>query len=80
MVLNPLDAIQAQYSTDNIPIAVNNVNLTAITGDIVVVLYVAVFIKSQPILTQCVYENESNLQQATSFLSLQMVWLILKTV
>ena len=69
MVLNPLDAVQAQYSTDDIPKAVNNVNLTriAITGGIVVVLFVAVFIKSQPILTQCVYENESNLQQATTF-------------
>ena len=62
MVLNPLDAVQAQYITDNIPKAVNNVNLTriAITGGIVVVLCVAVFIKSQQVLTQGVYEAESN--------------------
>ena len=81
-MLNPLDVVQAQYSTDDIPKAVNNVNLTgiAITGGTVVVLCVTVFIKSQPLLTRCVYENESNLQQPTSLLILQMVWLILKTV
>ena len=54
-MLNPLDAVQALYITDNIPKVVSNVNLTgiAITGGTVVVLCVAVFIKSQPVLTQC---------------------------
>ena len=54
-MLNPLDAVHAQYSTDDIPKAVNHVNLTriAITGGTVVVLCVAVFIKSQPVVTQC---------------------------
>ena len=62
MVLNPLDSVQALYITDNIPKAVNNVNFTriAITGGIVAVQYVAVFIKSQQVLTKCVYEAESN--------------------
>ena len=61
MVLNPLDAIQAQYSTDVTPKAVNNVNLTriTITGGIVVVLCVALFIKSQLVLNMY-YEAESN--------------------
>ena len=56
-MLNPLDAVQAQYSTDDIPKAVNNVNLTkiAITGGIVAVLCVAVCIKRQQVLTQCIY-------------------------
>ena len=82
MKLNPLYAVQAQHSTDDIPKAVNNVHLTriAITGGIVVVLCVAVFIKSQPVFTQCVYENESNLQQAMRLLSLQMFRLVLQTV
>ena len=62
MMLNPLYAVQAQYCTDHIPKAVNNVNITrvAITGGIVAVLCVAVIIKSQTVLTQCVYEAESN--------------------
>ena len=61
-MLNSLDAVQALYSTDDITKAVNNVNLTriAITGGIVAVLCVAVFIKSQQVLTQGVYEAESN--------------------
>ena len=61
-MLNSLDAVQALYSTDDMTKAVNNVNLTriAITGGIVVVLCVAVSIKSQPVLTQGVYEAESN--------------------
>ena len=51
-MLNPLDAVQAQYSIDDIPKAVNNVNLTrmAITVGTVVVLCVTVFIKSQLVL------------------------------
>ena len=69
MVLNPLDAVQAQYSTDDIPKAVSNVNLTriTITGGIVVVLCVALFIKSQPALTE--YEAESNPTFLDLFLS-----------
>ena len=61
MVLNPLDAIQAQYSTADIPKAMNNVNLTriSITGGFVVVLCGCSYYKSQPVLTQCVHENEN---------------------
>ena len=61
-MLIPLDAAQAKYSTDNIPKAVNNVNLNriAITFGFAVVLCVNVFIKLQPLLTQCVNEGESN--------------------
>ena len=46
-MLIPLDAAQAKYSTDNIPKAVNNVNLNriAITFGFAVVLCVTVFIK-----------------------------------
>ena len=56
MVPNPLNAAQS-LSTDDIPKTVNNVNLTriAITGGIVVVLCVTVFIKLQEVLTQSVY-------------------------
>ena len=52
VLLNPLDALQVQYSTDDIPKAVNNVNLTriAITGGIRVVLCAIVFIKLQLVL------------------------------